>query len=285
MKMNKLLLITSILLLITISNASALIIESTTANDNNYQNGDLIIITIETNAENLDVNADLTSVDSNFNAQSVIVEEEGTTYIISYPITFSNTKADGTYNAIISLYDPVTSTTNSVTYGVQLTNTAIRSEDTQTITLNIELDSEITIEEGYIQICKGDSCETITEAEYEASRQIIITDGSVTLSNLTYNQLLDEISASANEQVKTEIQKYLSELVNVKIILEKQLYDMQELITQQANITNQTAHEANNILRKGQRNNIIIIIAVILLIGTFAYTIYLRTETTWFNRS
>ena len=282
--MNKLLIITTIILLISISSVSALIIESTTANQNSYKDGDLITITIKTNVAGLDITADFSAIDSNFNAEMVIVEEEDMTYQISYPITFSNNKGDNTYNAIISLYDPITSTTNSVTYGILLANTEQRNEDTQEIILKIEKETTISIEPGYIQICKDNTCETITEEEYEASRQIIITNGKVTLSNLTYNQLRDEIQASADQQIKTELQKYLTEITNIKQMLEQNIYDLKQIILEQQNITNTTQQEANRILKAGNRNNIIIIIAVILLILAFTYTIYVRTETTWMSR-
>jgi hypothetical protein len=285
MMKTKNLLIFSLLVLIAVSPVQALIIESTTANQNTYKNGDLITLTVETNAAGLEVTADFSAVDSSFNAGMVIIEPEGTTYYVSYPITFKNTKGDNTYNSLITMFDPVTSTTNSVTYGIHLENIGQREDDSKLITLKVQEEPEISIKDGFIQICRDDECETISEKEYEASRRIIISEGKVELSGLTYNQLKSEIEASVHEQLRQELQNYVLEITEIKKLLDNNLHNMQNLVIEQKNFTEQSKIETEAILRRGNRNNLIVIGAVILMILAFAYTIYLRTETTWFNRS
>lgn len=277
-------LLTLTIIILTSSLAQAVIISSTTANQLTYKNGDLIIITIQTNAENLEVTADFTAIDSNYNPGSVIIEPEGLTYTISYPITFSNNKGDNTYNAIITVYDPQTSTTSTVTYGITLTNQGERLQDTQELTIKVSDEASINVQDGYIQICTSDKCETLTEKEYEASRNYIITSGKVTLSNLTYNQLRDEIQAAANQKISEELERYLTQIIEIKRNLDQNLYDMQQLYITQQNLTENYRNETQKILKAGNRNNLISVAAVVIMIISFAYVIYLRTETTWLSR-
>lgn len=284
--MNKLLLITIISLLITINMASAVIIESTTGNQNTYSNGDLVEILIDTNAEGLEVTGDFSTADSQFNPQMVIVEEEGDIYKIYYPITFGNTKTDDTYNAIISVYDPITSTSSTVSYGINLDNTERLEDqtDSETIKLKIEKEAEIIVQQGYIQICDYNSCKTITEKEYEETRDLVITNGNVTLSGLTYNQLRDEIQGNLTAEMKAELKIYLDQIIQTKAILDKAVFDLAEMHKDQQSFTQNVTERSERMIRKGIGVQIILAVLIITIIVLFAYGFYVRTQTTWTHR-
>lgn len=273
----------SFILVVLLPVTSAVIIESTTSNQYDYQNGDLIEIILDTNAQGLEITADFSTVDINYNQQMVIVEEEDTVYKIYYPITFSNDRGDNDYNILITAYDPVTSTTSSVSYIIKLANQGKRQEDSQTLIIKVTEETKVTVQNGYIQICDSQGCETITKKEYDASRNIIINDGSVTLSNLTYNQLKTEISDETRTAMKAELVEYLTQIREIKRQLDQGLYDLKEIILDQKNNTAIHEAEAQRILNQGRTNNIIAMLIVMIIVVMFSYTLYLRTETTWFR--
>lgn len=286
--MNKRQILTIIgLLVINSAMANAVIIESTQANQAQYQNGDLIIIDLDTNAPGLEINADFSNADSGYDQRSVLIEPNGERYKITYPITFANTRADNEYNAIITAFDPLTSTTSTVTYGINLENAGQRQQDQTEITIEVingTKQTEIDIVDGFIQVCRPEGCELLSEEEYDASRQVIVSNGTIQLGDLTYDQLKEEIAAQINTEVRAELQEYLTEIVEIKRLLDNTVFELNELIVEQQNNTNNTLAQTEKLIQAGNRNNIIAIIIVLLLIGAFAYTIYLRTETTWLSR-
>lgn len=279
--MNKKLLYILIALIIP-SIAHAIIIESTTSNQVVYSDGDLIEISVETNVEGLQVTADFNQVDSSFNQNMVIIEPEGTTYNIFYTITFGNTKSDNTYNVIISLYDNETSQSSTVTYTVVLENLQTTAqEDQQTLVIKVNDEDIIDVKSGTVQVCTNKKCTTFSEKDYEETRNIYISKGKVTLSDLTYNQLKDEISSSANQKIDENLRKYISELVNIKQLLDDGLYDIKTIEQSLLNTTGSFKNETARVIKIGNRNNLITLIGVFLMISSLLYILYLRTETTW----
>lgn len=276
-------------LLLSIGLAQAVIIENTAANQVQYKNGDLIIIDLDTNAAGLEINADFNRVDSGYDARSVLIEPDGELYRITYPITFANTRADAEYNAVITAFDPLTSTTSTVTYGINLRNAGDRQQDQVDITLEVingtvDEITDVEVLDGFIQICRRSGCEILSEQEYESSRQVIVQNGTLSLGDLTYDQLKEEIAAQLNTELRNEMRDYLDQITQIQRVLENNLFELNKLIIEQQNNTNNTIAATEDLIAKGNRNNIIAVLLVVLLIGAFAYTIYLRTETTWLSR-
>jgi hypothetical protein len=277
------------LILVNAMIAQAVIIESTEANQYEYKNGDVIIIDMDTNAPGLEINADFSKVDSNYDARMVRIDEDADQYQIIYPISYANNKGDAEYNAVLTAYDPATSTTSSVTYGIILKNAGQRQIDEEDLTINIINGStpdeitDIDILDGYIQICRPRGCELLTEQEYETSRQVIINNGTVQLSDMTYDQLKTQIENQLSADLKEELKVYLDQITQINKLLDERIYKLNELVVQQQNNTNETINRTEELIKKGNRNNLLAILAVIIVVGGGLYTLYLRTETTWFT--
>ena len=272
----------ALVIVISSSIVNAVIIESTTANQNVFKDGDLITIIIQANAENLQVTADFSAVDSGFNPGSVLVEPDGMVYTISYPITFANTRGDSTYNSIITVYDPATSTTSTVTYGITLANTGQRLSAIQDLVLTVSDEAMISVKSGTIQVCSSTKCTTFTQAEYDATRNIMISSGTVSLSGLTYNQIVSQIQNQTNAYTAAQLKDYLTQLVTIKGQLDAGLYDLKAINKDMVNNSINFKNETEKIIAQGSRNNLIALIGVFIMIAAGLYIIYLRTETTWF---
>ena len=286
--MKKILFITFIISMICIIQASAYIIISSTPDKNTYSNGDLIHITIVTNIQGLEIIPDFTSIDSNFKPEMSIIEANGFQYNIYYTITFSNTRASAAYNILISTYSNATSSSNTATVPITLDNTGLINK-TQAQTLfrftitTPTITTNVTVQSGFVKICTSTGCETLTQADYEAARKIIISQGKVTLANLTYDQLKTEITNSVNQQVNQQIKEYIDTIIGTNKLLadnanrmQDQLKANQEYLANQSNQT-QKIIKRNTLVTAGQG-----IIFVFLVISAF-FVFYLKTNTTWLS--
>lgn len=274
--------------MICIIQVSAYVIISSTPDKNTYSNGDLIHITMIANIQGLQVIPDFTSIDSNFKPDMTIIEPNGFQYDIYYTLTFSNTRPSASYNILISTYSNSTSSSNTATVPITLDNTGLINKTQAQTTFRFTITpqtviSNITVQQGFVKICTSTGCETLTQADYEAARQVIITNGKVSLSNLTYDQLKTEITNSVNQQVNAQIKEYIDQIIGINKNLQDNANRMQDqLKTNQeflANQSNQTQKiiKRNTLVTAGQG-----IIFVILVCSAF-FIFYLKTQTTWLN--
>ena len=268
--------------------ASAYIILSSTPDKSTYSNGDLIHITMTTNIQGLTIIPDFTSIDSNFKPDMIIIEPAGFTYHIYYTLTFSNTKASATYNILISTYSNITNSSNSATVPIILDNTGlINKTQAQTImrfTITPpEITTNVTVQAGYVKICTSTGCETLTQADYEAARQIIITQGKVTLSNLTYEQLKTEITNSVNQQVNAQIKAYIDQIIGINKMMQDNANRMQDqLKANQEYLANQS-NQTQKIIKRNTWATIGQGVLFIILVATAFFIFYLKTNTTWLS--
>jgi hypothetical protein len=287
-KMLFIILITLIILIISLTGTSAYIIVSSIPDKSTYSNGDLIHITMTTNIQGLIIIPDFTSIDSNFKPEMVIIEPTGFTYNIYYTLTFSNNKASATYNILISTYSNITNSSNTATTPIILDNTGLinKTQAQQTLKFTIitsEITTNITVEEGYVKICTSTGCETLSQADYEAARQVIITQGKVTLSNLTYEQLKTEITNSVSQKVNQQIKTYIDQIIGTNKLLQDnanrmqdQLKASQEFLINQSNQT-QKIIKRNTLVTAGQG------VLFIILVASAFFIFYLKTNTTWLS--
>jgi hypothetical protein len=187
--------ITILLMLVFIPSAHALIIQGIESDQDAYANGELIEITLYANERDLEITADFSKVDSNYQEEMVMTEEiQDFVYKIWYPITFSNNKGAGLHNTVISAFSRKSDTSTIASYAIELDNAVRinRTVDSDRIKLRVRStrddpdeqptsSSSITVEDGYIKVCRPNGCDTLTESEYEAARRVVISSGSVEL--------------------------------------------------------------------------------------------------------
>ncbi len=70
-----------------------------------YSDGDEIRLYLRLEEEGLDINANFSQIDSNFDSANVTVMNNGTDYNISYNISSTNTRNDSQYNITINAYN------------------------------------------------------------------------------------------------------------------------------------------------------------------------------------
>ena len=282
---SKFLLFGVLFFLFFLPSSSAVIFHGTFSNQDVFRNGDLIVISVETNTRDLEVTADFSRVDSNFESGMVLVEADGTVYDIVYPITFSNARSDGSKAVLLNFYDPSSASTSSISYVVELNNVGPRLVDSEEVVIRVLDERELfKVERGKIQICDASGCEVFTEEEYNAMREIIIKDGNVTLSDLTYNQLRDEISDEANKQIREELGFYLDELERFRRAQDDAFFDLRNLYTEQHNLSLEAEARSNRLFRNTVFASIGSVLLVLFVVSFLVYFIYLRTETTWYRR-
>ncbi len=270
-----------IFVLLIIPNVNAFIVNGVTANQDTYQDGDLIILTISANKEDLEVYGDFSTADSLYNSNAVVTESNGFSYKVYYALTFANTRGDGIYNSVISFYDPDTQTSSTVTYGVNLDNQGNQSYHKETIKLKVRGDAQYSVEEGKIKICDSEGCVTLTEEEYEQSKNLIITSGSVTLSNLTYTQLRDEIAQSVKEDVDANLQAHLSQILDAARLVESAVEDVNILLQNASVMFHNQSQESQRLLNQTKWTGIVMALGIVVLIAGAFYLFYLKTNTTW----
>lgn len=284
-------LMTITILLLTTPLVSAFVIQGVETNQDSYANGDLIIITIATNQRGLELNADFTRVDTNHNALRTLLSEEDFLYKAYYPISHDNTKSDGTYNAVLTLYDPATDSSQASTVGINLDNDDRTRSSEDTVRINVRgepltsqpIESEIGVEDGEIKICTPTGCDTLTEKEYYESRELMIDADNVTLSTASYDELVQRLEASVGEEVKAELDEYINRIIAINRAVEDELFTLRGLVEErEADWANQSRATNEHL----QRSNLITIgntvglIAFILIIG---YLFYLERNTTWLS--
>ena len=274
-----------LLTLFFVPSVSAVIFHSTSANQDVFRNGDLVIISVETNTQDLVVTADFRAVDSGFDSRMVLVETMGSLYEVVYPITFGNTRGDGSKVVLLNFYDPSSGASSSISYNLQLNNFGPRLVDGGEVVIRVLDERELfRVEEGFIQVCDPSGCNVYTEAEYDDARNILISSGQVSLSNLTYNQLKDEISDAANRRIRDELSVYLSELAMLRNLQENAILDLRSLYDDQYNLSLQAEARSSRMLRNSTIVSVFSVLLVLFVVGSLAYFIYLRTTTTWIER-
>ncbi|RLJ02900.1 MAG: hypothetical protein DRP08_04175 [Candidatus Aenigmatarchaeota archaeon] len=292
----------SLLLVLVIFNvqvACALVIQGIESNQDTYSNGDLIQITVYANEVDLQVTADFSKVDSLYSKEMVISEEsEPFVYKVYYPISFGNTKGEGLHNVVLSVYSRKSETSSIASYGIDIDNTERinRTSDKDEIKLKVRKlndnppivvrpdgggSQNLVVQDGMIMICDSSDCKTLTEEDYEAGRRIIITDGTVELADLTYNQLKSQIETDVSKKTQAEVQKYINQIIGINKKLENAVSDVKSLVVDaEVRIENNTAR-AEKIVEYGLYANIAAIVLVIIIIAGVMYAIYLKTHSTW----
>lgn len=278
--------------------AHAFIIEDIDSEEEAYANGDLVEITVYANINTLIVTADFNRLDSKFDERSVIIEYHGYRYDIFYPITFANTKKDDIYNIVISAYDPITDTSSIVSYGIKLDNDLMinRTGGSESIKIQVrerELGddprdwpddiTDISVEEGMVKVCRPSGCELITEEEYEAARNIVISSGNVSLSGLTYNQLKGEILKDVTATLDKKLKDYLDLIIDARTQLQQVVGEFKIMMnTSQERFNNQT-DRTERMINRATMGYIGLGIMIILIIVAAFFVFYLKTNTTWLS--
>lgn len=277
--------------------ASAFIIEDVESVEDAYANGDLVELSVYANIDSLIVTADFSKLDAGFDDRAVMVEYNGYRTDIFYPITFGNTKGDGLYNVVVSAYDPLTDTSSIVSYGLKLDNDLLinRTGGSEGIKIQVrerELDEDdedsddiidITVEEGMVKVCRVSGCEIITEEEYEAARNIVISSGNVSLSGLTYNQLKGEILKDVTVTLDKKLADYLNMIIDAREQLKAAVAEFRVLMNEsEERFNNQTARTETMIGRATIGYLVLGFLIIVLIVGAF-FVFYLKTNTTWLS--
>lgn len=283
-----------ILILASIS-VSAVVIEGVESNQEKYANGDTIKITLYANANDLDIKSDFSGIDSNFNLGAVLVEQpQNFTYNIFYSITYSNTKGNGAYSSLITVYNKESDTSNVISYAINLDNTLRlnRTEEWQNIKLKTYQSREnvpdtnitqIQVNENNIMVCTSLGCDTLTKEEYDRARRLVITDGTVELSNLTYNQLKNQIQTDVTASVNQELANYINQVIDINKNLNRVIGEFRQTMADNQEILLNQTNQTQIIVQRTFYTNIASVIIVLLLIIAAFYLLYLKTCTTWLN--
>jgi hypothetical protein len=268
---------------------NGLIIEGVETDKDSYQNGDLVTIDLYANMKGLAITADFIKVDSNYKSGMVDVEEsEDFVYHIYYPITFSNINGDGNYPVTLMIYDKTTDKTSVAQAIVTLGNNAEnRTTENVSITLRVRKSStsttpitNVSVRNGTIRVCNSTSCQTLSQEEYERARNIIISSGRVTLSNLTYEQLKLEILTDIEQKNQEQIQLYINRIIKIDNDLQNSMLDVQNLIKKNQEATLNQSNITQHMVKKVEYEAFGIGTACILFIASIAYIIWLKANTT-----
>jgi len=217
----------------------------------------------------------------------VNVIAEDFTYRIYYPITFSNINRDGDYPIPISIYNKIDDKSSISQAIVTLDNTAT-NKTTQSATVLLKVrkgtprpnGTTVNVKDGNIVVCTTSGCETLSEADYNRAREIVISSGNVRLSNLTYEQLKGEVLADIQQKNAQELQLYVNRIIKIDNDMQDSMYSVDQMIrANQAYVGNQT-----NQTQKLLRTNLYIaggmgFAVIILVVGVF-YVLWLKNNTT-----
>jgi hypothetical protein len=291
---SKSILLVLLLYVLLIPVAHAAIIERIEANQDEYSNGDLVILKVYANKKNLIVNADFSKVDSNYDSRMVITESNDFQYLIYYPITFTNLRADKTYNAVITAYDPGVDSTSSLSYGIIMNNDlrTNKTSDFENIRLKVRSapvdepgkgGEKISVENGQVMICRPDGCSTLTESEYDLGREILVNAGQIKLNNKTYNDLKAQIQKGVTEEIRNEIKSYISAVADLNKAIESSMIEVKEIITNNEIEMHNTTMKTEKTLQTQMWVNIATIVLVILLIVSSFFVWYVKNYTTWLS--
>jgi hypothetical protein len=290
-----------ILFVILSSSAHALIIQGIETSKDSYANGDLIELTIYTNEKGLEFTADFSKLDSGYNPGSVISEEvQDFVYKIYYPITFKNNKGSGLHNVVISSYSKRSDKSSIISYAIKIDNSVQINQTSASDRIQLKVrpsdynpdpytppinsnNTRVRVEDGMIMVCSDTGCSTLTEDEYEKGRRIIISSGDVELSNLTYNQLKNQIETDVNQVVQSDLQQYINYIIGTNKKFDDALFDIKEMMTRAENNFANQSSKTENYINKGIWMLIGTIILVIIIVVGSIYTIYLKTQSTWLD--
>lgn len=283
-----------VLAVLCATQVSAVVIQQITANQDQYASGDLIEVTLYANAKDLEVTADFSRVDSNFNKDAVLVESpQNFVYKVYYPITFSNTRGEGTYQAVFSVYSKAFDSSSVASYNIILNN-AIRlnrSSDSNEIQLRVRAArglpvvniSRIRVEAGKIVVCSSSGCEQLSEADYERARRFVINSGQVEFANVTYDRLKAEILQSANTKISEEITKWINQVIQLNKDLQNNIFDLDNRMTEREDLFFNQTERTQQLLERSYWSNILSVIGVLVLVAASFFLFYLKRNTTWLS--
>ena len=288
----RILMILLLMLAMCASFSSAFIVQSISADKSSYMNGDLVTVVLTANVAGLQVTADFSPIDSKFDPGMVLVENStNRTYKVYYPITFGNVRGDGLYVTTFSLYQKSTDTSSVVSYQIRLDNTqnVNNTATSDRITLRVReaetfnQTNYIKVQAGNVMVCTSTSCTTLTQADYDAARNYIITSGKVTLSNLTYANLKAEIMQGVIAQNDITINQYLNQLIGAKTDLENAVSSLNKEIKNESDFVKNQSVIANNVVTRNTYWTAATFIILIVIVVLCFYIFYLRTQTTWLS--
>lgn len=300
MKTNKLMMFFLAFILAS-SPISAILVKHIDSESNTYANGEIIEVTAETNDNNLEIIADFSDLDSNFNKDMVMIEKAGqNTYKIYYPITFANTRSDGSYLNPITFYDPDTESSSGVPVPINLDNDRRINQTLQEERIELELEGQrkkpadisdmnisfedLDVDNNQIVICRENGCSKLTKKEYEEAREIILSSNStVKLQDMTYEKLRKEVQKNILTKVNKDVEKYINQIIQTRKDIKSTLGNVETTLEQNKVVMENQSNQTKRMVKTSMWMNAGTIFVVLVIIAGSFYLIYLKYYTTWLH--
>jgi hypothetical protein len=283
---SKLMAVVWMILLLKLVSAASFLTVST--NQQTYANGDLLIINIRLDDPNLVVTMDASVLDPFFRNDDVrhSFSTVNLTHTFIYPLSFLSTMPDGTYPVLFNAYNPVTKTSDALTYNIIKRKPTIIGQDIQQGSIIIRVKPAATtpppieVPTGQVKVCFPDGkCITRNQDWFtfaDNPENDPIASMSKRLNDInTRLGSIDSTQATNVNNIKTYIDTNNQQLTVVVDKLDASVNKYGTIMTNQTEQTQQA-------LKVSTITSISSIVAMFIFTLLIMYVLYLRYGTSWY---